>query len=226
MTIGGSAVVNLQGNVLINNNAGNAFGSLNSTLNMQGGMVTQGGSNFVVDDAQGTATYNQTGGTYVCESTNGAWIGNSTAADSGIMTVSGGAFVETAGLMRVGATSAGTLSVGGGPGPAAVSCHRLFANNGARNRRRLPADRRDTPRGQIDQPLNEGSGTLNFDGGTLLASGSNASFMFGLTAANVEELGGVVNNGGFAITIAQDLQSGGVNPVDGGLLFQGTGSTT
>ena len=67
---------------------------------------------------------------------------------------------------------------------------------------------------------------MNFDGGTLLASGSNASFMFGLTAANVEELGGVVNNGGFAITIAQDLQSGGVNPVDGGLLFQGTGSTT
>ena len=74
---------------MINNNAGNAFGSLNSTLNMQGGMVTQGGSNFVVDDAQGTATYNQTGGTYVCESTNGAWIGNSTATDSGIMTVSG-----------------------------------------------------------------------------------------------------------------------------------------
>ena len=69
---------------------------------------------------------------------------------------------------------------------------------------------------------------MNFDGGTLLASGSNASFMspLGLTDASVEELGGVINNGGFAITIAQGMQTGGINPVDGGLLFLGAGTTT
>ena len=61
--------------------------------------------------------------------------------------------------------------------------------------------------------MNKGTrtGTFNFNGGTLKAGGSSATFMTGLTTANMKAGGAIIDDGGFAITIGQALvnNSGG-----------------
>ncbi len=224
LTVSGNAVVNLNNNVYINNSAGNAY-TLDCTLNMQGGTVTQIGNNMFVGNGLGTGTYNQTGGGYICESAIGVYIGNGTAGGAGVMSVSGGTFVETGGTMVVGqnSTSSGSLSVGGGASLAGVYAPGIvLANNSSAGTVSL-LTKGVLLVGALGISQGSGTGTFNLDGGTLAANGSNANFMQGLTAAIVEENGGVIDNRGNAITIAQDLQSGGLNPVDGGLLFLGAG---
>ena len=71
-----------------------------------------------------------------------------------------------------------------------------------------------------------GTGTFNFNGGVLVASGNNVSFMTGISAATVQDNGGAINNGGYNITIGQALAHGGISSTDGGLVFQGSGTTT
>jgi len=67
-----------------------------------------------------------------------------------------------------------------------------------------------------------GSETFNFNGGTLEANKDNSGFMAGLTAANVENGGAIIDDGGFHITIGQALLNGG----SGGLTKKGTGTVT
>jgi len=49
-----------------------------------------------------------------------------------------------------------------------------------------------------------GTGALNFNGGTLKANNDNASFVSGLTAAYIYS-GGIIDDGGFTITVPQAL---------------------
>ena len=226
LTISAGAVVNFSGNVLITNNNPYPTTPANGTLNMQGGTVTQSGGSFIVDNGPGTGTYNQTGGLYICESPNGVYIGNTLAAGysgTGSMNVSGGTFVQTTNLMQVGAgtaNSVGVVTIGGGASLGGVYALASSSPTTATGAVSLLANGLLlVGSGGISQ--GSGTGTFNFDGGTLAANGNNANFMQGLTAAIVEEDGGVIDNRGYAITIAQDLQSGGLNPVDGGLLFEG-----
>jgi autotransporter-associated beta strand protein len=65
-----------------------------------------------------------------------------------------------------------------------------------------------------------GSGTFNFNGGTLGANANNATFMAGLTAANILAGGAVIDTTNYSITIGQALQGGG------GLTKVGTGVLT
>ena len=69
-----------------------------------------------------------------------------------------------------------------------------------------------------------GTSNLNFGGGTLAASANSGSFLAGLTAAKVNAGGGTIDNGGHVITITQPLVHGTGTP-DGGLAFQGVGTT-
>ena len=68
-------------------------------------------------------------------------------------------------------------------------------------------------------------GYLNFNGGTLKANRNNTAFMSGLTAARIYAGGATIDDGGYAITIAQPLLS----PVTGngvslaGMTFSGKG---
>lgn len=78
---------------------------------------------------------------------------------------------------------------------------------------------------------NNRSYTLNIKGGTLKAGAGGTNWLpantFSTTAgANVQEAGGIIDNGGYAITIAQALKHGGVAATDGGLIFKGSGTTT
>ncbi len=70
--------------------------------------------------------------------------------------------------------------------------------------------------------------TFNFNGGTLQANATSATFMQGLTAANVQAGGAVLDTNGFNDTIAQLLMHDpalGSTP-DGGLTKQGSGILT
>jgi autotransporter-associated beta strand protein len=66
------------------------------------------------------------------------------------------------------------------------------------------------------------NGAFNFNGGTLRATTSTAIFMQGLSAANVQNGGAIIDTNGHNITIAQPLLDSGT----GGLSKQGTGRLT
>ena len=69
---------------------------------------------------------------------------------------------------------------------------------------------------------------LNFKGGTLKSGAASTSWLAAgaFTTAAVQDAGGIIDNGGFAVTIGQAFQHGGTNATDGGLVFKGTGTTT
>ena len=71
-----------------------------------------------------------------------------------------------------------------------------------------------------------GTGVFNFNGGSLKAAGSTATFMQGLTAANVRSGGAHIDTNGFDVTIAQPITHDpalGVT-LDGGLAKSGAGT--
>lgn len=74
--------------------------------------------------------------------------------------------------------------------------------------------------------------TFNFNGGTLKAASANANFMnlgTGNAVANVRNGGAILNDNGYAVTIAQALMHstiGGDNVTDGGLTKNGNGTLT
>ena len=57
--------------------------------------------------------------------------------------------------------------------------------------------------GNISLTSGTGGNTFNFNGGTLKASVASATFMPNSFVANVKDAGGIIDNGGYAITIAQ-----------------------
>ena len=66
------------------------------------------------------------------------------------------------------------------------------------------------------------NGSFNFNGGTLKATTSTTTFMQGLSAANVQNGGAIIDSNGHNITIAQPLLDAGT----GGLTKQGAGRLT
>ncbi|MEY4243510.1 MAG: hypothetical protein RLZZ245_1095 [Verrucomicrobiota bacterium] len=66
------------------------------------------------------------------------------------------------------------------------------------------------------------TGSFNFNGGTLKATTSTTTFMQGLSSANVQNGGAIIDTNGNNITIAQPL----INSGSGGLTKQGTGMLT
>ena len=73
-----------------------------------------------------------------------------------------------------------------------------------------------------------GAGTFNFNGGTLKPSASSATFMQGLTAANVQSGGAILDTVGYDVTINQSLLHGAAlgAQLDGGLAKLGSGTLT
>ena len=82
---------------------------------------------------------------------------------------------------------------------------------------------------QIIASSSAGSNTFNFNGGTLKPTANNATFMQGLTRANVRNSGAKIDTAGFSVTIGQALQHSAIsgdNATDGGLTKNGTGTLT
>jgi autotransporter-associated beta strand protein len=163
-------------------------------------------------------TINQTGG--VITAGNRSYIANFPGGTT-TMNVSGGSFTQTSNTFYLGVRGAGALSISGSGyvnvpsiefGPYSNGSGTLNLNAGG-----------TFATSSIYQ--GSGAGTFNFNGGTLLASGSSSNFMSGLTAANVQAGGAVVNTNGYNITVGQSLQQGSY-PTDGGLTKLGSGTLT
>lgn len=192
-----------------------------------------------------TLAYNQTGGAVTVSNefvighsttgggsgwVNGATISGGTTTVNGMLalykwansslTVSGSGVVN-ANSLRIGwvdSSPVGTINVGDG---TAFSGGTSINDGGSSG----------TLKVNTWSIQNNRSYALNFKGGTLKAGAAGASWLpanaFSATAgANVQEAGGIIDNGGFAITIAQALKHGGVAATDGGLVFKGNGTTT
>ncbi len=169
-------------------------GSLGNTPSfiLSSGNVTAGGQ-FVIG-AHGTSTGTQSGGSLTVNAP--FYIGG--YADGGGGT---GTYTQSAGTVSV---TGGINFNGGGPN------HGVYNLNGGM----LTVN-------TIVKNGGSGTGTFNFNGGTLTARGATATFLQNITAANVQNGGAVIDDGGFAVTIAQNLLnggSGGLNKLGGGTL--------
>jgi autotransporter-associated beta strand protein len=188
-----------------------------------------------------TQTYNQTGGTVTV--TNEFGLGGSTVGgasnNSNIGNISGGTLtagmlflykwatctlnVSSAGTvnattLRIGwvdSSPTGTINIGDG----ATFSGGTNINDGGTS---------GTLKVNAWSIQNNRSYTLNFNGGTLKAGAPSGNWLQAgaFTNARVLDAGGIIDNGGLAITINQVLSHGGVADTDGGLVIKGTGITT
>ena len=197
-----------------------AFGANSSgTYNLSGA-----GSSLSTGQASvgflGQGTFNQSGGSFT---TNGQQlsISNSTGAStynlSGGMLTTGktsvndsnstGSFTQTGGVHTT-----GTLDLGG-----------IYSlNGGTLNVGTVTIVNPIDPfGGQID------ASTFNFDGGTLQAGASGTNFFGGLTRANVQTGGAIIDTQAYNVTVAQALRhdtTSGAPALDGGLTKLGSGT--
>jgi fibronectin-binding autotransporter adhesin len=184
-----------------------------AVLNISGGQTTIANSSQSFANAlKGTGVVNVATATLIFGANTRVAIGSDqangfTGADGTLNINNGGTVVATAGAQY--------FSLGNG-GPSSFGRGRLNLNSGgtlicARN---------------IIKNQANASGFITFNGGTLQAGLNSATFLQGLTTATVSTNGGTIDDGGFAVTIAQSLLHDATVTSDGGLIKQGSGSLT
>lgn len=184
-----------------------------SVLNITGGQTTFANSGQSFANAlKGTGVVNVANATVIFAPVTRVAIGSDqangfTGADGTLNINNGGTVIASSG--------AGYFSVGNG-GPSSFGKGHLNLNTGgtficARN---------------IVKNQANASGFVVFNGGTLKAGFNSATFMQGLTTATVSTNGGTIDDGGFAVTIAQPLLHDATLVTDGNLTKQGTGTLT
>ncbi len=193
-TTSGTGVYNLRGGTLNMANGGNCWvgGYGTGTLNVSGGSAILSGYVSIGRMAGGTGTLNLSAGT----------VAQTNAARSLLIGESGTATATVSGI--------GQLTVSG----TQLTLGANSTGNGTVN----------LNGGSITVPTvvkGGGNGTFNFNGGTLRANASSSTFLTGLTAANVQSGGAIIDDGGYAITIGQALANQG-----GGLTKTGAGTLT
>jgi len=162
------------------------------------------------------SSFTQTGGivNYTPTSTaanNDVYIGNTTVA--GQLIVTGGTFNVTPSTLqiRVGQATAGTLSIGGGAGVAAVDSPTVSIGVGAGNGVVNLYANGVLLTSALKDGAGAGTSTVNFDGGMLRAkSSSGALFMpAGFNTAAITNNGLTADTNAFDVTIAQALSGAG-----------------
>jgi autotransporter-associated beta strand protein len=187
-------------------------------MNLSGGTFTHGGANnFVLGN--GTGTVNQSGGTFslttgdlrITESGTGLY--NLTGGTANVNTILVGSQGSGSAELRIGGSgvmTAGAVVMGNAGSMTSV----VNLNGGI-----LQAT-------AITFGSSIGAATFNFNGGTLRA-GAAGAIMSGLSVANVRNGGAVIDDGGYAIAMAQALvhsSIAGDNAIDGGLTKIGNGT--
>ena len=206
-------------------------GSQNSaTYNLSGGSITVN-SWLVIGRHNTVGVLNISGGSMTkTDSGNGDQflIGVDQASSTGIINQTDGAITNTLSDTYLAAYGHGTGTWNLNGGLAVLSLLTICHDNNSDSIGTMNLN----TNGTLIVSMINGNGTVatstfNFNGGTLIASGANASFMSGLTAANVRNGGAIINDGGFAIAISQPLVHstiGGDNATDGGLTKNGSGT--
>jgi fibronectin-binding autotransporter adhesin len=225
------------GRTVMGGNPGNYAGG-NGTINQSGGVINS--SYWFSVGTFGTGTYNMTGGVL---NTNPAGFG---VSEFEVAVFPGGnGTVNLSGTGQINIDNNGTLEMGdAGGGPKNVG---TFNQNGGAVT--FYSDGGSTPGGSGGIILGAGAGTytynlnsgtlttpmitafagtsiMNLNGGTLRASTSTAGFMGGLTTANVQTGGAIIDTNGNNVTVLQPL----LHPaalgatLDGGLTKNGAGT--
>jgi len=221
----------------------------NGTLTLTNGGVINASNWVVVARGAGTGVFNMSAGTftltYVGANANHFVIGNGV----GTVNQSGGSLIMTNGAdLRITETGTGLYNQSGGTASLQTILVGSQASGSAELRLTSGAAMTATSivmgnAGSMTSVVNlnggilqanaitigssSGTKTFNFNGGTLKAGAASSAFMSGLTVANVRNGGAVIDDGGFAINMAQALVHstiGGDNATDGGLTKQGGGT--
>jgi autotransporter-associated beta strand protein/T5SS/PEP-CTERM-associated repeat protein len=179
-------------------------------FDLSGGTVTEGDISaadgyFVVGGAFGSSAsqglFNMSGGT-LNDNAQEFSIANIAGA-VGVANVSGGTLNDNKGI-HVGDRGTGTLNVSGSAtvnlsgGPLQFG---LAGNTTVGTANLLGG----TVTANSVGVAGTSTSRLNFNGGTLMAATSTATFLQGLTAATIYSGGAIIDDGGYAITIAQPL---------------------
>jgi fibronectin-binding autotransporter adhesin len=185
----------------------------NATVTVSGGTWTNTGSFYI--GLEGPAVFTMTGGTV--SSGNEIYIGRNGVAN-GAATVSGGV-LSAPNRLAIGYSSTGSLTVADS-GSVSAGTVQLAFNSAGTGTLNLNGGTLST--GQISENIGTGGGHINLNGGTLRATASQADFISGFEAGDVQLLSGgaVLDTQTFAIGIAAGLQGAG------GLTKQGTGTLT
>lgn len=233
LTVGGAtAVANIAGTYTSTGGGGVAINS-GGILNTSGTVSLTGANNqaILMGTAGGSGTWNVTGGSVTVGYTSNGWgIGN---GGLGTLNVSGGSVTTGGGnTFNVGHAASGTgvLTVSGtglvtiSPGSASFRVGHVAASAGTVN-----LDGGTLALGRAVTKDAASTAIFNFNGGLLRAGLSSATYMTGLTRANVRDGGALINTNGFNVTVGQALlHSDNVldNAIDGGLTKSGLGILT
>lgn len=233
-TIGANVTVQQAGTAFFGSSGATAGGTL---VIASGGIYEQTASNTWAMDGSGSVVQVKSGGILRMTSAGSQFVIGATTGASPTLHVDGGSvlingtstqFILASGTGAV----SGTLTLDSGSVSMATATTRALTlggqagNTGTVNLNGGTLSVRQLVKGHADA-----TGNFNFNGGTLRAvsGASGATFMTGLTRANVRNGGAVVDTNGFSLTIGQALEHsnvGGDNAIDGGLTKKGTGTLT
>lgn len=191
-----------------------------------------GNGNFsgvaIADNAAATSTLNVNGGNLSFNADYPAWIGIKGAGyanvSNGTLTFGGTNDVKLGGDVQLGTTGNGTLTITGGQCLITNATPRLILgeNTGATGTLNLYGGTLLSA-GSIEG--GDGTSSATFSGGTLTAGANNNNWVTNLTSALVSTNGLIVDDGGYAVAINQNLLT---DPVlagtDGGLTKNGSGT--
>jgi autotransporter-associated beta strand protein len=205
----GASATLTSGTYNINNTSGNNTNINNGgSLTVDGATINTSGTGWLpIGDAQNTtSTLTLNSGAINVSHQNGIQVGR---IGYGVLNINGGTLTENSsgnqGVILGDQTTAqgGTVNLNGGT----LITRKLSSSNGIN--------------------------AFNFNGGTLQANSTNQGANFWASSlkltANVRNGGGTISNNGTNITIGQALVHStisGDNATDGGLIFQGSGTTT
>lgn len=210
---------------------GNAAGK-SGTLNVSTGDVINATNWLAIGRDSANGILNMTGGTITKTTTNGnitlAGVGG---AQTAIINQSGGQIINTASSTMIGENGIGIYNLSttaeADLGVLSLGIVNVITANGTVNLNGGALLRVK----QVNKPGAAATATMNFNGGTLKANtaATAATFLQGLSRANVRDGGAVIDTNSQDVTIAQALlhsNLGGDNAVDGGLTKNGAGKLT
>ncbi|MGN6370263.1 MAG: autotransporter-associated beta strand repeat-containing protein, partial [Phycisphaerae bacterium] len=190
------------------NAAGATFGS--GEYDLSGGTLNQMSQQIEVANFFGTTgTVNMSGGNINLFNNTLISFGANGLASDGTFNQSGGNVTFYSNTTAVGGT--GLISLGRNASASGIYTYNL--NGGTLT---VP---------QITKTASTSNTAIfNFNGGTLKAAVATSTWIHDIDQANVQAGGAIIDDGGFAVTIPQNLSSGG--GTDGGLTKLGTGTLT
>ena len=226
LTVGGTgtgsaaATLNLSAGSLSANEVfiGSGHGST-GTVNQSGGSFNDDNYDFYLGYNSGSATYTLSG-TSSTLSTPDAHVGSGSGS-TGVFNQSGGSFTTNSHTLYVGDGGSGTYTLSG---TGRLNTGRVFVVS-AGGTGVFNLDGGTLTTNQIT--AGSGTSTFHFNGGTLSPGTSSTSFFSGLTTADVQAGGVILDTAGYDVTVAQNLTTGTANgTADGGLTKLGAGTLT